>query len=84
MYPGDIAGQVCRMWENVEALLQEAECNFNDMTQMIVYLRDIADYNCVKIMFDKKFPGVPRILVLAPICRPGWLIEMECIAVKSL
>ena len=82
MNPEDIEGQVHRMWENVEALLKEAECTFNDLMQMIVYLRDMADYKPVKKMYDEKFPGVPQIIVLASICRPGWLIEMECIASK--
>ena len=38
-----------RMWENVEALLKEAECTFDDLGHMIVYLRDIADYAVVKL-----------------------------------
>ena len=48
---------------------------------MIVYLRDIADYGVVKEMFDTEFPTVPKVIVLAPVCRPEWLIEMECAAV---
>ncbi len=84
MYPGDVEGQVHRTWENVEALLEEADCTFHDLMQIIVYLRDAADYRCVKKMYDEKFPRVPQIIVLAPICRTGWLVEMECIASKSL
>lgn len=55
VYPGEIRKQTERMWENVEALLKEAECTFDDMGQMIVYLRDIADYTIVKEMYDKRF-----------------------------
>ena len=84
LFPGDIEGQIRRTWENVEALLSEAECSFSDLSQMIVYLRDTSDYNIVKKMFEDKFPSIPKIIVLAPICRPGWLIEMECIAVKCI
>lgn len=80
--PGDIVKQVQRTWENVEALLKEAGSDFTDMAQIIVYLRDIADYHTVQPLFDRQFPNVPKIIVLAPVCRPGWLIEMECIAVK--
>lgn len=83
MYPGDIRKQTERMWENVEALLKEAECTFEDVGQMIVYLRDIADYTVVKGMYDKRFPDTPKIFVHAPVCRPGWLIEMECMGVKT-
>ena len=50
----------------------------------IVYLRDIADYAVVRPMFDERFPSVPTVFLLAPVCRPGWLIEMECMAVKQM
>jgi enamine deaminase RidA (YjgF/YER057c/UK114 family) len=83
MYPGDIRRQTERMWENVEALLAEAQCDFSHVGEMAVYLRDVADYGVVKEMFDRKFPHTPKVILLAPVCRPGWLIEMECMAVKS-
>lgn len=83
MHPGDIRKQTERMWENVEVLLQEADCTFDDLGQMIVYLRDIADYTVVKGMYDKRFPHTPKVFVHAPVCRPGWLIEMECMGVKA-
>ena len=83
VHPGDIRRQTQRMWENVEALLQEASCTFEDVAHMIVYLRDIADYSSVKALYDKRFPQTPKVFLLAPVCRPGWLIEMECMAIKE-
>jgi enamine deaminase RidA (YjgF/YER057c/UK114 family) len=83
MYPGDIRRQTERMWENVEALLAEAQCDFSHVGQIAVYLRDVADYAVVKALFDRKFPRTPKVILLAPVCRPGWLIEMECMAVKT-
>ena len=71
------------MWENVEALLCEGGMRFDDVMQIIVYLRDGADYQIVKNLFDQKFPHIPTVITLAPVCRPTWLIEMECIAVKK-
>jgi len=50
---------------------------------MSVYLRDMADYQVVKRMYDERFPDTPKVFVLAPVCRPGWLIEMECMGVKA-
>lgn len=82
MYVGDIVKQTERMWENVGALLAEAGTAFEDVAQIVVYLRDICDYPTVKAMFDKQFPNTPRVITLAPVCRPTWLIEMECIAIK--
>lgn len=84
MYPGDIRKQTLRMWENVETLLAEAECTFEHVGHLIVYLRDIADYTVVQEMFEQRFPNIPKVYLQAPVCRPGWLVEMECMAVKSI
>lgn len=84
MYAKDVEQQTRRMWENVEALLAEAECTFDDVCEMIVYLRDIADYDLVSALYQERFPGKPTVIVHAPVCRPGWLVEMECTAVKSI
>ena len=84
VHPGDIRKQTLRMWENVEVLLAEAECTFENVGHLIVYLRDIADYDVVKEMFDERFPEIPKVYLWAPVCRPGWLIEMECMAVKTI
>lgn len=84
LHLGDIRRQTERMWENVAALLAEADCNFSDVGQMIVYLRDPADYAVVSQMFEARFPNVPKVIVHAPVCRPGWLIEMECMAAKAI
>ena len=84
MYPKDIVRQTHRVWENVEALLKEAECTFDDVAEMVVYLRDTADYLLVKELYDERFAGKPFVIVHAPVCRPGWLIEMECMAVRAI
>lgn len=81
VYPGDIVGQTRRMWDNVNALLQEAQSSMEDVMHIIVYLRDIADYTTVSRLFSERFPQIPTVITLAPVCRPAWLIEMECVAV---
>ena len=83
VYPGNIAGQTRRMLLNIEALLKEAGSSLADLAKMIVYLRDIADYPIVRDLMEQQFPDVPKVIVLAPVCRPGWLIETECIAIKA-
>lgn len=81
VHEGDIVKQTHRMWENVEALLNEGGAQYSDVMQIIVYLRDVGDYQRVNAMFRQKFPDTPFIITLAPVCRPAWLIEMECIAI---
>ena len=83
LHVGDVKKQTQRMWENVEKLLEEGGMKYDDVMQVIVYLRDCADYQIVKQMFDEKFPNMPYVITLAPVCRPTWLIEMECMAVKK-
>lgn len=83
VYQGDVVLQTHRMIKNVEALLAEAGCGFSDVAQIIVYLRDIADYRVINRLFASMFPQYPCIIVQAPVCRPGWLVEMECIALKK-
>ena len=83
VHVGNIVKQTERMWENVEMLLKEAGMCYDDVMQIIVYLRDTADYGIVSRMFEEKFPHTPYVITLAPVCRPTWLIEMECIAVNE-
>lgn len=81
--PGDIKAQAQRMLENISVLLEEGSCGWEDVAHMTVYLRDIADHTLVSKMMEERFPGVPKVIVLAPVCRPGWLIETECMAIKK-
>ena len=84
VHEGNIKLQCTKMMENVSALLHEADCSFNDVLLIIIYLRDIADYNYVKNLFEIKFPKIPKLILSASICRPKWVIEMECIASKKI
>lgn len=83
VHRGDVKAQCHRMWENVETLLAEAGCTFDDVAQMIVYLRDPADYEVIRELYQERFPEKPWVIVNAKVCRPGWLIEMETMAVKG-
>ncbi|MDR2775849.1 MAG: hypothetical protein LBC19_14150 [Tannerella sp.] len=83
VHEGDAGKQAIRMIENVETLLREAECETDDIAQLIVYLRDMADYTVAGTIIEKHFPEIPKVVVHAPICRSGWLVEMECFAIKK-
>lgn len=80
----DISRQIGRMLENIETLLNEGGATYDDVAHMIIYLRDPADYTEVNKYFNARFPDMPRVIVHAPVCRPGWLIEMECMAIKAV
>lgn len=81
LYEGDVVRQTERMLENTSVLLEEGGASFGDVSYMFVYLRDMSDYAVVRGMYEERFPDVPKVILLAPVCRPGWLIEMECMAI---
>ena len=83
LHVGDIRLQTLRMWENVEKLLAEGGMTYDNVMQIVVYLRDGADYSLVSDMMRERFPRIPYVITLAPVCRPTWLVEMECVAVKA-
>lgn len=83
LHSDNIKAQTFRIWENVEALLNVSKATLDDIAQIIVYLRNMDDYNTIKNLFDERFASVPTIITLAQVCRPAWLIEMECIAINN-
>lgn len=84
VHPHQIDKQIERTLINVEALLNDAEAKMDDIAQLIIYLRDVGDTKIVNDYFAEHHIDIPKVIVLAPVCRPGWLIEMECIAIKSI
>jgi Putative translation initiation inhibitor, yjgF family len=84
LYRNDVRKQAGRTIENIAALLANADATMRDVVQMIVYLRDIADARPVIDYFNERYREIPKAVLLAPVCRPGWLIEIECIAIKAV
>ena len=83
VYVGDVMRQAARLLENIGALLKDGGSTMNDIKYFIVYLRDISDYSATEKFMQQAFPDKPHIIVNAKVCRPEWLIEMECMAVKE-
>jgi len=80
IYLGDVEKQAERLIENIEALLHDGEATLDDIKYFIIYLRDVSDYHVIDRYMANRFPDKPRILLAAKVCRPEWLVEMECIA----
>lgn len=84
VYRNDVEHQAARMVENVEALLNNHGGKLEDLKQAIIYLRDPADGAAVEAVIGGLLPaGTARIMVRGAVCRPGWLVEMEGIAVNG-
>lgn len=78
LHRGDVLTQTGRLFLNIEKLLASAGAGIGDLRYMIVYLRDVADYKAVHTYLQLRFPHVPKLIVEARVCRPEWLIEVEC------
>jgi enamine deaminase RidA (YjgF/YER057c/UK114 family) len=80
LHVGDIKRQCERAMQNTEALLDDAGGGLSDLAQLIAYVRDPADGLVVSNFPASTCPKVPRVVVRAPVCRPNWLVEFECVA----
>ncbi len=83
VHRGQVLRQLEHALENVESLLRAGKAGLDDVMYLIVYLRDPADYARVVDSIRERFPGLPVIAVQAPVCRPEWLVEVECMAITS-
>lgn len=84
VYPNDVRKQTGRLLENIGALLADGGATMNDIRCFTIYLRDLSDYQEVDKFMSQVFPYTPRIILQAKVCRPSWLVEMECVAIKTL
>lgn len=79
--PGDVTRQTNHACGNIAALLADGGATVTDIAQMIVYVREAGDHQAVRQYLDERFPDVPLVILHGPVCRPGWLVEIECLAV---
>ena len=78
LHEGDVLAQADRLLENIAELLREGGSGLERVPYFVIYLRDISDYPVIEAYMQERFPAVPRIILEARVCRPAWLIEMEC------
>ena len=84
VHPFNVEKQTERLVENVSALLESSGGTLGDLKWATVYLRDPADASRVLHILEKRLvPDLPLVAVRAPVCRPAWLVEMECVAVNA-
>ena len=84
LHVGDVVRQTGRAVENVEALLAGSDAGLTDLRYLLVYLRDASDAVAVEgVLAAGPLAGVPRILLHAAVCRPGWLVEVEGVAIDG-
>ncbi|MCM8765144.1 MAG: Rid family hydrolase, partial [Candidatus Omnitrophica bacterium] len=83
MHPGDLINQFNHTLNNIEILLRQAGANFENVCVFIVYVRDITDAGFIRQEMKKRFGNIPFLVIWSKVCRPGWLVEIECQAVRG-
>nr|MBC8555280.1 hypothetical protein [Candidatus Brocadiales bacterium] len=84
VHKGDVIKQTDRMLENVSVLLETVGSSLNEVAYFIVYLRDFSDSDKVNSHLREELPlEIPFLILQANVCRPGWLIEIEGIAISD-
>jgi len=84
VHPGDVCKQTERTLVNIKALLDAGRFRREDLSSFVVYLRDATDHGFVAPLIDAFRDNLPTIYVRAPVCRPGWLIEIEATAARGV
>lgn len=80
LYRNDVLKQAERLFLNISMLLKDTNAELKHIAQMIVYLRNVSDYNIINEYMNKHFRETPFVIVAGRVCRPEWLIEVECTA----
>ena len=73
--------QLDQALENMEALLGRADAALADICMLVVYVRNPSDRALARKRMRERFGDTPLEIVVAPVCRPGWLIEIEGMAI---
>ncbi len=82
---GSVSGQLDCMLGNARSLLGQVGMDFGHVAGAIAYLKRAGDYGeFLRAAAERGLPAsVPTAVVVADICRPEWLCEIELCAAKS-
>jgi len=83
---GDLEGQLLRMFANVRELLTDAGLDFRDALTATAYLKQAGFRHAyARAAAAAGLPAdLPAAVVVADICRPEWLCEVELCAARTL
>ncbi len=77
LYDDNPPVQTDRIFLILNDLLRQADMKVGEFETLTVYLRDDKQIEGVIENCQKAAPHIPKIFLHAPVCRPGWLVEIE-------
>ena|SRR5919106_885484 len=84
--PGSFETQTAQCFENIRAILAEAEMGFSDLVRLDTFLIDPADlpaYMAVRDRYVSDPPPASTLLVIQALARPQLRIEVEAVAAQA-
>ena len=82
MHSGDVENQTRRTLDNIEMLLKNQGAALSDMAYMLCYVRNVKHFDYVNAILKDRIPSnIPLVIVQGAVCRPGWLVEVEGVAI---
>jgi 2-iminobutanoate/2-iminopropanoate deaminase len=81
----DVEGQTKKVMENIEAVLTEAQCNFDSIVKTTIFLKSMNDFPKVNEIYGSYFKGTPPARSTVEVSRlpKDVLVEIEVIAIVS-
>ena len=84
LHPNNPIFQTKRAVQNMESLLKAQGADFSCIAYLIIYLRDFSHQQAVLDLVKNIFgANIPMLQLSASACRPGWLVEIEGVAIKK-
>ncbi len=85
MLQGDIKAQAERVFDSIEAILDEAGLSIDDAVKVTAFLKDLADYSGFNEVYNSRFRSeYPPVRTTVQAAMPlGALVEVEVIACES-
>ncbi len=82
---GDLAAQTQRVFDNIQAVLEDSGLSMDDVIKCNVYLVDMSDFAAMNAVYGTRFtaPYPARTTVAVAALPLGARVEIECIARKA-
>ena len=84
LHPDDVGRQTEQALDNVASLLASEGAQLSHLAYLLVYLRDESSASKVREVLSQRLPAhVPALILEGAVCRPGWLVEIEGLAMQA-
>lgn len=93
-HPNDAARQTEQTIDNIEKLIsaenfafhgvRRAGAGLQEVAKLRVYVKRLEDFSTIQQICSARFGAVPTVYVLADVCRPELLVEIEGVAFSPL